>query len=124
MLTANLCRLATERLSEAERRAALDEKAARKLRIKERKDRKRRLARAGGGRQSGDMRLMTVDNWKNDGDIWRGKVSQNDFLFRPALMGLETVLAIDSESTPYPANIHSTYAPIAHEACVESFRQR
>jgi hypothetical protein len=52
----------------------LNDKEARKLRIKERKDRKRRLAKAGGGRQSGDMRLMTEENWKNEGDIWRGKV--------------------------------------------------
>lgn len=68
------------------------------------------------------MRLMTVENWKNDGDIWRGKVSRNNFVFRSALMDLETVLAFDSESTSHPANIHSTHAPIAHEARVESFR--
>lgn len=70
-------RLASERLTDIERKALLNDKEARKLRIKERKDRKRRLAKSGGGRQSGDMRLMTEENWKTEGDIWRGKVSRN-----------------------------------------------
>ncbi|KAJ9109907.1 hypothetical protein QFC19_001887 [Naganishia cerealis] len=79
-------KLASERLNDIERKALLNDKDARKLRIKERKERKRRLAKAGGGRQSGDMRLMTEENWKNEGDIWRGKywrLTPTHHLIRP-----------------------------------------
>jgi hypothetical protein len=114
-------RLATERLSEAEIKATLNEKEARKLRIKERKDRKRRLARAGGGRQSGDMRVMTVENWKNEGDLWRGKVSCSSCASVVA-DDIYAVLAIDSKSTSYPADIHPSYTSITYEARFQGFR--
>jgi hypothetical protein len=67
------------------------------------------------------MRVMTVENWKNEGDLWRGKVSCSS---RVSVVADDicAVLAIDSKSTSHPTDIHPSHTSITYEARFQGFR--